>query len=184
LLWDLTGRLNSATKVQAKPRPEEFDALWSELNGDAVKAYRVIQRLTAHPPEAIALVAGKLPPAKVRTAAELDPLIADLDHPEFERREQVSKALAEIGKPATVALTKTLETRPSAEKKRRIGELMETINAVGTRPEMVRPIRALEILERAGTVEAKKVLEKLAHGDAEAPLTQQAKATLKRLTAR
>jgi hypothetical protein len=48
---------------------------------------------------------------------------------------------------------------------------------------MVRPTRALELFEHLGTAEARQVLQDLARGDPDAPLTRQAKATLKRLAA-
>jgi hypothetical protein len=186
LLWDLTGKLSAAARATGKPKPEGFDALWNDLDGgDSQKAYRLIQGLAAHPAEAAALVQAKLPPVKGKgaTAAEIDKLIADLDHDDFDRREQASKALAELGKAAGAVLTKALQGEPSVEKKRRVEELLEALRAKGPSLEMVRPTRALELLERVGTAEAKQVLEELAKGDPDAPLTQQAKATLKRLAA-
>src|SRR5262249_12242616 len=152
-------------------------------DSDAEQAYRLLQRLARFPEEAAALVKAKLPPAhaKKTDAAEIEKLIADLDHAEFERREQANKALAELGKMAAPALTKTLEARPSAEKKRRLDELLAALKPSGPRPEMVRPTRALELLERIATPEAERVLEGLAKGDPDAPLTRDARATLKRL---
>jgi hypothetical protein len=187
LLWDLTGKLSATVQGQGKPRVQEFDALWSDLaDADAGKAYRVIQRLAAHPAAGIALVRAKLLPAEVKIidATEINRLINDLDHDDFECREKASQALAEIGKPASDALTKALQGTKSAEKKHRLTELLDALKVKGPRPEMVRPTRALEVLERIGTPEAKQVLEDLAKGDPDAPLTQEAKATLKRLAAR
>jgi WD40 repeat protein len=184
LLWDLTGKLNAAVQAQGKPNPEDFDTFWRELETpDAARANRLIQRLAAHPAEAAALVKARLPPTKARsaTAEEIDKLIADLDHDQFDRREQASRALADVGKSASAALTRTLQGEPSAEKKQRIEALLDRLMKKGPSMEEVRATRALEVLERTGTPEAKQVLEELARGDADAPLTQQSKATLKRL---
>jgi hypothetical protein len=74
-----------------------------------------------------------------------------------------------------------LAMKPSPEQKRRLEELVEALKTCPPDPELVRPTRALEVLERIGTPEAKELLETLAKGAAEAPLTQDAKATLKRL---
>jgi HEAT repeat protein len=186
LLWDLTGKLSAAVRTKGKPRPQEFNALWSDLDGaDAAQAYCLVQYLTAHPAEGTALVRARLFRAKVKAfdEAAVNRLIKDLDHDDFERREAASKALAEFGNPASGALIKALQATRSAEKKRRISELLDALHATGPRPEMVRPTRALEVLERIGTPEAKQVLEDLTKGDPDAPLTQEAKATLKRLTA-
>jgi WD40 repeat protein len=190
LLWDLTGKLNAAAQAVAKPKPEDFDALWKDLDGggDPQKAYRLIQGLAAHAAESAALVKAKLPAAKGKgdgaTAAEIDKLIADLDDEDFDKREEASKALAGIGAKASAALTKALQGEPSVEKKRRVEGLLEALKGKGPSLEMVRPTRALELLERVGTPEAEQVLEELAKGDPDAPLTQQAKATLKRLPPR
>jgi WD40 repeat protein len=186
LLWDLTGKLSAAAQATGKPKPDGFDALWNDLDGgDPQKAYRLMQGLAAHPAEAAALVKAKLPPVKGKgaTAAEIDKLIADLDSDDFDRREAAAKALSELGPAAAAALAKALQGEPTVEKKRRAEELLEALRAKGPSAEMVRPTRALELLERAGTPEAKQVLEELAKGDPEAPLTRQAKATLKRLAA-
>jgi WD40 repeat protein len=187
VLWDLTGTLNATVSDAAKPKAAEFDALWKELEeADAGTAYRLIQRLARYPTEATALVKANLPAttAKKIDAAEIDKLIADLDNDDFNRREQASKALREMGKPASAALTKALEATQSTERKRRLTELLDALKVKGPRPEMVRPTRALELLERIATPEAKQVLEGLAKGDPDAPLTHDAKATLKRLAVR
>jgi WD40 repeat protein len=184
LLWDLTGKRNAAVRAAARPKPDEFDALWKDLNDtDGAKSYRLVQRLAAYPEEAVALVKAKLPPAKVVDAAAIDKMIAQLDHDDFTRREQASKFLGEAGKAAEPALTKALAAQPSSEKKRRLVELLEALKPAGPTLEMVRPTRALEVLERLGTAEARQLLEELAKGDKNAQLTQDAKATLKRLGA-
>jgi len=69
------------------------------------------------------------------------------------------------------------------EKKERIERLLDLLKGKGPNLEAVRPTRALELLERVGTPEAKQVLEELAKGDPDAPLTREARATLQRLTA-
>jgi WD40 repeat protein len=63
LLWDLTGRLNAAVAAADKPKAADYDALWQDLgDGDGAKAYRLMQRLAAHPPVATALLKAKLAP--------------------------------------------------------------------------------------------------------------------------
>jgi WD40 repeat protein len=184
LLWDLTGKLNPVMRAATKPKPAEFDALWNDLSDrDAAKSYRLVQRLAAYPEEAVALVKAKLPPAKALDAAMIDKMIAQLDHDDFTRREEASKFLAKAGKAIEPALTKALAAQPSSEKKRRLLELLEALKVTGPSPDMVRPTRALEVLERLGTPEARQLLEELAKGDKNAQLTRDAKATLKRLGA-
>jgi WD40 repeat protein len=186
VLWDLTGRLAPAAPALARPKPGDFDALWADLDStDSRKAFRLIQALAAHPAEAAALVRAKLPPVQGKrvTAAEIDKLIVDLDHDEFDRREAASKALAELGKTAAPALTAALKGQSSPEKKKRVEDLLEALKATGPGREMVRPTRGMELLERLGSAEARGVLEELAKGNPDAPVTRQAKASLQRLNA-
>ena len=49
-------------------------------------------------------------------------------------------------------------------------------------PEVLRSLRALEVLEHAGTTEAQQLLETLAKGADGAQLTREAQAALQRLT--
>lgn len=185
LLWDLTGKVSGAARKLPPPKPADFAALWTDLNGDARPAYRLLQGLQAHPEAAVALVRANLPPARGRpaTAAEIEKWIADLDHDEFDRREQAGKALAEVGKAAAPALTAALQGQPTPEKKRRAEELLQALRTTGAGAEMVRPTRALELLERLGTPAARQLLRDLAQGNPDAALTQQARATLLRLPA-
>jgi hypothetical protein len=48
-------------------------------------------------------------------------------------------------------------------------------------PVRLRSLRALEVLERAGTAEARQLIQRIAAGAAEARLTREAKASLERL---
>ncbi len=64
--------------------------------------------------------------------------------------------------------------------RRRIEALMEKLRAV-TRPEALRALRAVAVLEDIATPEARQLLETLAKGAPEARLTQEAKASLTRL---
>jgi hypothetical protein len=52
---------------------------------------------------------------------------------------------------------------------------------LGRSPEVPRGLRAVEVLERAGTPQARKVLKTLAAGTPRCRLTQEAQATLDRL---
>ena len=77
-----------------------------------------------------------------------------------------------------------LSGRQSAEARRRTEHALEVARTAPLPSDTLRGVRALEVLESAATVEAKAVLEKLALGTPEARLTQEAKASLKRLAKR
>jgi len=69
------------------------------------------------------------------------------------------------------------------EQRRRIELLLAEPGLVRS-PELRRQVRAVEVLERVGGAEARRVLEALAGGAPEARLTQEAKAALARRAAR
>ena len=73
---------------------------------------------------------------------------------------------------------------PSPELKQRAGELLDKLGKPDVSPEALRLRRAVEALERAGTPEARESLETLAKGRAEADVTEDARAALKRLEKR
>ena len=63
-----------------------------------------------------------------------------------------------------------------------IKRLLERLDNQAASAEEVRMLRALEILERLGTPEARQLLQMLASGAPGASLTQEAAEALKRLT--
>jgi WD40 repeat protein len=184
LLWDLTGRTGEALP-KSKPSADVLDTLWETLNDvDGRAAFQAMRRLEAAPAEAVALLTKhvKAVEGKGSDADSITRLIAALDADDFELRQKAAKDLEALGKTAEEPLKKALAKKPSAEAKRAIEELLDKMKDKGGPPlELVRPLRAVEILENLGTPEARKVLESLAKGQAEAPLTVAAKEALERL---
>ncbi|HKI32920.1 MAG TPA: PQQ-binding-like beta-propeller repeat protein [Gemmataceae bacterium] len=184
LLWDLTGRTAEKTP-KGTPTAEELDKLWAGLNdGDGRAGFKAMRRLQASPEEAVALLAKHVKPADDRgtDTDTIAKLIAALDADAFKERERATKALAALGKAAEQPLKKALAAGPSAEARRAIEGLLDKMKDKGGPPtELVRPLRAVEVLENLGTPEARKLLESLSKGQAEAPLTVAAKEALGRL---
>jgi WD40 repeat protein len=184
ILWDVTGRSDTDFVAKANPTGDELTSFWNDLSNVAPgKAQRALAQLTGVPTEAVRLIQKELPPAagKGLAAKEVEALIADLDAEEFAKREKAMRALTDAGPVVAPALQKALEAVPSVEKKRRIEQLLDTLSSGRPSPEMLRPTRALELLERLDTPEARKLLEELAKGNPGARLTSDAKATLERL---
>jgi HEAT repeat protein len=108
-------------------------------------------------------------------------LIADLDSEQFAVRRRAGIELEKVGEPAVPALRKTLEGEPSTEVRRRVGELLSKISGTAPRGELLRTLRAIEVLETIGTPEAKAALDNLAKGTTGATITRAAEAALERL---
>jgi hypothetical protein len=93
------------------------------------------------------------------------------------------RELEELGELAEAALRKMLAGKPSLEARRRAEELLEKLRGPLPAGERLRSLRAVEVLEHAGTESARELLTRLASGAPEARLTREAKGALQRLTA-
>ena len=179
LLWDLTGgpRPARAARLSAK----DLDALWTELaETDGRAGFRAICRLVAAPREAVPFLKQHLRKIGPDTQA-IGKLIAQLDDNKFTMRAQATRELEGLGKAAGPALRNFLEGKPSPEARRRAQQVLAKLEAPGDSPQMIRLLRALEVLERIGTRDARQVLQTLAAGNPDAQLTRAAKASLHRL---
>jgi WD40 repeat protein len=177
--------------LSAGPPPPELtdaerDELWKALAGeDARAAFQAIQRLAAAPAPALALLKERLRPAAPPDAArrkQLDRWVADLDSDDFATREKATAELEKAGAEAEAALRRAVRAGKTVEMRTRIGPLLQKLEA--TTPEKLRTLRALEVLERLGGADARRLLEALAAGEEGAFLTTEAQATLRRLERR
>jgi RNA polymerase sigma factor (sigma-70 family) len=182
LVWDL-----SPPGWRGRETPEDPERLWEGLaNTDGPTAYRAVWGLAAVPGRGVATLRERLPRSVSEVAARgrrIRGLIADLDSDSFDRRAAASKELAGFGAEAEPALRRALATRPSAEARKRLEELLSNCGSLRT-AEVLRCLRALAVLERIGTPEARQVLGRVAEGAAEDWLTEEAKAALRRLARR
>ena len=120
-----------------------------------------------------------VPPQSIKPSM-IQQWIAELDHDNFWKREEASQELEQAGKAARPALSKAREHPPSLEVRRRVEQILEKIDRRPV-PDMVRPLRVLEVIERIGTYEARQILAALAGGKPDAELTLEARAALDRL---
>ncbi len=183
LVWDMAAVHPADAPKETDLSAKEQDALWDRLGGDdAADAGRAIRSLLAAPRQAAALLRERLKP-DAAPADQIARLVRDLDADDFDVREQASARLRALGQAAAPALQKALDGTPSAEVRQRTRSLLAALDKKGSSPEL-RASRAVEVLERIGTSDAQAVLKKLARGNEEAPLTQDAVAALKRLARR
>jgi hypothetical protein len=89
--------------------------------------------------------------------------------------------LAKAPELAIPALQAALKNGPSLEQKRRIEELLVTMESEYAVPSRLRELRAIEALERIGTSAARELIAILATGHPDAHLTREARSVLSRL---
>jgi hypothetical protein len=187
LVWDLTGRLDGREPPRDRLSAGELDACWTDLAAaDAAVGYRAIRHLAAAPAQAVPYLGKLLSPVQPMDQGRLERLIADLGSDQFAAREKATKELEAAGELAEPLLQKALEAKPDLEMRRRVERLLEKLKRDEWEPSLdrLRTLRALEVLERIGTSEAKQVLRGLAQGAPEARLTRDAQAALQRLARR
>jgi RNA polymerase sigma factor (sigma-70 family) len=180
LLWDTA----TPKKPCRAPGAKELERWWSALAGkDAHTAWTAIWNMIEAPQPAVSFLRWRLRPAAALPADAVRRLLAELDSSDFTKRELASKRLAEFDDRVVPVVEGALKNAKSAELRRRLKDLLPTSEVVRS-PEMLRQVRAVEVLERIGTPEARRLLEELASGAPEARLTCEAKAALQRLTSR
>jgi dipeptidyl aminopeptidase/acylaminoacyl peptidase len=179
LVWDLPALLDVGRSRALELSAPQLQTLWRDLGGaDAPQAYEAVQTLARAPAQAVPFLREQVPPV---SAEKLARLLKELDSEKFAIRAQAVKDLAQMGPFAEASLRKLLAGKPSLEARRRAEELLATLADPAAMTEHLRTVRAVEVLEMIGTAPARGVLHTIADGAADAPLTKQAKAALRRL---
>jgi hypothetical protein len=181
LFWDVAAVTRRGRPVE-RLTAKQAETLWADLAGeDAAGAHRAMARLSAAPEVSVPALRERLRPVPAVDADRLAKRMAELDADEFAIREQASQELVRMGEAVRAALERERRRAElSPERRRRLDDLLQRL-WVPPAGDRLRELRAVEVLERIGTAEARRVLEALATGAAEARLTQEAKAALQRL---
>lgn len=180
LVWDvsaLAGRLRPRSTGMTE---QEARAAWDELAGEAGRAFAAVRKLSSDPRRSVPLLAARLRPVPATAEKQIEKWIAALDHRRFAVRQRARSELEKLGATAVPALKKATGS-PSAEVRKVAGELLSLATLPALSAENLRTVRAVEVLERVGTAEARAVLEKLAAGASGAVITVEARAALARL---
>jgi hypothetical protein len=181
LLWDLTGRMMDGRLQTAQWSREDLEQRWKDLASDqGPRAVQAIWDLAAAPGQAVPMLRQRVRAAESPDAERVERLIRDLDSEAFEARTRATEELEKVVDGAEPLLRKTLAEKPSLEVRRRVRQVLSKLEPSAS-GERLRALRAVQVLEYAGTPEAKEYLRALAEGAAEARLTREAKAALERL---
>jgi dipeptidyl aminopeptidase/acylaminoacyl peptidase len=161
--------------------PKDLARLWDELDGPARQAYRAMWTLKVRPERSVPFLQERLRPALPLDETRIDRLIADLDSDRFEARRRATEELEGLGSVTAGRLRKVLSNNPSLELRSRVERLLARVDSQAWSAEELRILRALQVLEHAGTPEARRLLETMAKGGEGARRTAEAKEALARL---
>jgi WD40 repeat protein len=163
VIWDTSQP--AAGGSQGGPLADgESTKLWADLaHGDVAVAYRAVCRLATSPAASLPLLKRRLDPGG-RMPPRVDKLVADLDDPQFAVRERASAALKALAEAAEPCLRLTLAGSPSPEQRRRASDLLTELDDAKPTPDRLRAVRAVEVLERIGSAQAREVLRAASKG--------------------
>lgn len=178
LVWDLTPE-KAPKPLGDKLGRKELDALWSDLAGDARTAHRAVFALTAAPASTLPYLAERLRPVVAVDARRVEKLLANLDSEQFAVRDAAARELTEMGEQVEPALRRVLKGKPSLEVSKRVRSILEALRTAPPAATL-RTLRAIRVLEGAGTPEARRILRTLAGGADAARPTREAKKALER----
>lgn len=174
-VWDVYGLGGPA----AKAADGEPGRLWEALAAaDSAEGFRAVRRLAALPGEAVALLRANLRAALPPDEKHVRRLLADLDSGRFAVRQRATAELEQMAPDIEPLLREALRAAAAEEVRRRLAQVLARVDDPG--PGRLRELRAVEVLERAATPEALRLLGELARGAPRARLTREAAAALGR----
>jgi hypothetical protein len=184
----------SAVAFGKAPLPDPLpratlEELWRDLAAeDMVAASRAVRTLVAGHKDSVAFLRQRLrqgPPAVGEK--QIRAWIADLDDNLFRVREAASRELDRLGEAAVPWLRQAAAAPRSAEAQRRVKALLKRRAAERegkVAPERARLLRAVRVLEWAGTAEARRALQELAGSTPAGGVAEDARQALARLRRR
>src|SRR5262249_56085983 len=105
----------------------------------------------------VPVFANKVKPVETPDAARIARLLADLDSEEFARRQQAERELSQLDELVEPELRKAAAESTSPEVRRRAEALLSRLDASPPPPATIQTLRAIEVLERLGTKEAREL---------------------------
>ena len=173
------------SRLPKESASDEWEVVWDELGGfDDARVTRAIWTLIASPERTVKLLEERLHPVSEADQEKVVAWIADLDSSRFVIRDRAEQELRKLGEAAAPALRAALEKPPSAEVRDRAERILARAVDKKTTPDRIRSGRAIAVLERIGSKESLRVLERLSEGSAQARETQLARKAAARLKRR
>jgi hypothetical protein len=160
LVWPTSRLVAPRQRPVARLSAERIEEMWRDLgSADAARAWRAGWALADHPEQAVAFLDRRVPRVEV-PAATVQRLIGQLDDDDFAVRQKASRELAALGSNARRLMREALKKGPSLEVERRLRQLLRKLMPGALKGEELRRVRAEELLQRIGTPEARRLLER------------------------
>jgi WD40 repeat protein len=183
LVWDVAPWAGTRKAPDKNLDIKQLARLWEDLaSQDAAQAHEAQWALAEAPAEVVPLLKNYLLPEPAVAAEKIRQWLADLDSDKFAVRDRAVRQLRELGPAVEGPLHQALAADPSLEARQRLQAVLQTVPR--SPAAVLQSRRAVLVLERIGTSQARQVLQLLAAGLTAAPRTLDAKAALERLAKR
>jgi RNA polymerase sigma factor (sigma-70 family) len=184
LLWDVAPAFRNASLPAKALATEDLEQYWVDLaGGDAHKARAALWALAGAPALSVPWMQQRLRPREPAKPEKIAQVIADLESGTFAVREAASQLLRDLDTESEPALRRALQGTLSLEARQRMEQLLAPPRVIRS-PEVLRRVRAVQVLEIIGSAPALQVLKTLVQGPPEMRETQDAQASLRRLADR
>jgi len=182
LVWDVTRLSPPGPPTGRELSPQELQSCWADLlDQNSTKSFLALELLAGSPKQSLPFLREQLlkqqPPLNIK---QVEQWLQDLDNPRYAVRQRATIELAKLNDDVQANLQKALDRDPGPEARQRLRELLEHTGERYLRGERLRTMRAIELLDRLDSVEAREVLKYLAAGPAPSPLTREARWSLQR----
>ncbi|HYV34329.1 MAG TPA: WD40 repeat domain-containing protein [Gemmataceae bacterium] len=166
----------------AKLSPKGLDEFWADLAGaDDRKAHIAMFCLTLLPQQDfLAFMKKHIPTIGVVDPKRINQFLDDLDSEKYAVRHAAQTELELLGGEIEPAIRNALQGNLTLEKKRRLEDIAKKVQGRPVGGGTARGLRVLDLLEHNGAPDARKLVELLAQGPANAWLTEEAKICLGR----
>jgi hypothetical protein len=185
LIWDVPALLKGAKTPKASPlKKEDLTSAWRDLGEvGGARAYDTILRLAAGPDVTLPFLKTRLRPAAEPDSKHLERLVAELDSDHLGVRTRARQELIAVSA-VWEPLLRSARTKARSERVRRSLDRILAEPWFKRDAEVLRRVRAVQVLEYIGTREARAVLAQMAKGWALARETRFARVALDRLERR
>lgn len=170
--------------IRSLPAPRINERTWDDLAApDSRAGQNAAWAMRNDPNKAVAILKERLKPVQSPAANELTPLIEDLGSESFAKREAAQKRLRDYGATIELSIREAVGAAVNPERKRRLNKLLTECQSISSRtPDEIRASRAVLVLERIASKEARAMLQEWARGAESAVLTREARRALKDLS--
>ncbi len=180
LLWDVRKYTQPLAKTSLDAAA--LERLWDDLaSDDAARAFRAMDSLAAAGDQTVAMLRNKLKPATLPAKEDVARLIRELDARLFAVRDKAHSELARLGELVETELQAARNNKPLLQTERLLDELLAGVRPWVKSRDTLRALRAVALLTRFGTADARGLLETLAGGVEQARLTREARTALERV---